>query len=97
MTSSMPTPVPTGSPIGSFKDEQGRTVPIQLHPHFNAWMNSVQTALTPGSGATTARPVNSAAFPLRVGTSFFDTTLGVLVTVKSLNPTVWVNGAGTPV
>jgi hypothetical protein len=33
---------------------------------------------------------------LYIGQPFFDATLGYLVNVKSLNPTVWVNGAGTP-
>lgn len=46
-----------------------------------------------GNGATASRPTTS----LYVGYTFFDTTLGYPVYVKSLNPTVWVNGAGSVV
>lgn len=96
---SMVSPLPNGAPIGTFKGRDGKDVPIQLHPQFNAWLSSVQNAVRPlgGNGPTTARPVNTAANPLYIGQDFFDTTLGLKVSVKSLNPTVWVNGAGAPV
>ncbi len=93
-------PLPNASPIGSFRDEKsGKMIDVRLHPLFNAWLSSLQGVVRPlgGYGPTTARPVNTAAFPLSIGVDFFDTTLGYKVTVKSLNPTVWVNGAGTPV
>ena len=43
-----------------------------------------------GNGTTANRPTMG----LYVGLDYFDLTLGYKVTVKSLNPTVWVNGAG---
>lgn len=45
------------------------------------------------SGTTANRPTTD----LWVGRQYFDTTLGYPVFVKSLGPTVWVNGAGTTV
>lgn len=89
-------PFPNGAPLGTFTDERGRVQSIAMHPMFQSWLSSVQNAVAPlnGNGPTTARPVNTVANPLMVGTDFFDTTLGYKVTVKSLNPTVWVNGAG---
>lgn len=95
---SMVSPIPTGAPVGTFKDERGRPINIQLHPHFTAWLSSLQNAVSPlgANGPTTARPVNTAAHPLYIGQDFFDTTLGLKVTVASLQPTVWVNGAGVP-
>lgn len=90
------TPFPNGAPLGHTIDLKGQRQPVHMHPMFQAWLSSVQNAVAPlnGNGPTTARPVNSSANPLQVGTDFFDTTLGYKVTVKSLNPTVWVNGAG---
>jgi hypothetical protein len=49
------------------------------------------------SGTTAQRPIATNQIPLMIGQSFFDTTLGLPVWVKSLNPTVWVNSAGAPV
>lgn len=43
------------------------------------------------SGVTANRPTTG----LWIGRRYFDTTLGKPVYVKSLNPTVWVDGAGT--
>ena len=43
------------------------------------------------SGATANRPTKK----LFVGRRYFDTTLGKPVYVKSLSPTVWVDGVGT--
>lgn len=90
------TPLPLGAPIGTAKDGQGRPVNVSMHPQFQAWLSTVQNAIKPlgSNGPTTARPVSTAANPLYIGQDFFDTTLGLKVTVKSLNPTVWVNGAG---
>lgn len=92
-------PFPNGAPLGHFTDDRGRKIPIEMHPMFQSWLTSVQNAVAPlnGNGPTTARPVNTAANPLQVGTDFFDTTLGYKVTVASLHPTVWVNGAGAHV
>jgi hypothetical protein len=32
-----------------------------------------------------------------IGMDYFDTDLGLKITLKSVTPDVWVNGAGTPV
>lgn len=45
------------------------------------------------SGTTAQRPIKG----LWVGRRYFDTTLGYPVYLKSVNPSVWVNGAGTVV
>lgn len=62
---------------------------------FQAWFQSIQKWLAPvgQSGTTAQRPTKN----LYIGQSYFDTTLGLSVWVKTLQPTVWVNGAGTPV
>ena len=86
------TPVPTSAPIGTYVNEKGKPVNVTLHPQFNAWLSTVQAAVKPlgANGLTAARPTTG----LYVGQQFFDATLGYPVFVKSLNPTVWVNGAG---
>lgn len=70
-----------------------------LTPVWQAFLSAVGYFLRPlgSSGPTANRPVNSAAAPLYIGQPYFDTTLGYPVFVKSTNPTVWVNGAGTAV
>lgn len=45
-----------------------------------------------GFGPTAQRPVNAT-----IGFSYFDTTLGKVVNLKSSSPNVWVDGAGTVV
>jgi hypothetical protein len=50
-------------------------------------------SVAPGIGITSARPTSA----LSPGLMFFDQSLGYPVYVKSLGPTVWVNGAGTVV
>jgi hypothetical protein len=45
------------------------------------------------SGTTAQRPTSF----LWIGRSYFDTTKGYPVYVKSVGPVVWVNGAGTVV
>lgn len=99
MSGIMTTGLPTSAAIGTFRNERGLVVSITLHPTWNNWVASVhRAASTIGqSGPTTARPVGSAAFPLFIGQDYFDTTLGYKVSVLSLNPTVWVNGAGAHV
>jgi len=88
-------PLPTTAPIGTYTDDQGRQRAVTLHPTFNAWLTTVQNAVKPlgGNGATTARPSTG----LYIGLQYFDATLGYPVFVKSLNPTVWVNGSGSTV
>lgn len=57
---------------------------------INLWLGPVGNA-----GTTANRPLYSDRHPLYVGQAYFDTSLGFPVYVKSLNPTVWVDGAGT--
>lgn len=56
------------------------------------WFSRVGTRLmaVEQSGPTAERPTSG----LWIGRRFFDTTLGKPVYVKSLGPTVWVDGAG---
>jgi hypothetical protein len=72
----------------------------RLNPEWEAWFSDARRYLPAigASGTTGNRPVNGAAsIQLYVGQPYFDTTLGYIIHVRSLNPTVWVNGAGTPV
>jgi hypothetical protein len=59
---------------------------------FQAWFGSIQQWLGPQGqfGTTAKRPTTN----LYIGLQYFDTTLGYPVFIKSLGPTVWVNGAG---
>lgn len=70
-----------------------------LTSQWAAFFSAVGLYLRPvgQSGTTANRPVNSSTTPLYIGQPYFDQTLGYMVWVKSLNPTVWVNGAGTAV
>lgn len=52
----------------------------------------VTGATTPVGGATGSRPANPAIY-----STYFDTTLGQPIFVKSLAPVVWVNAAGVTV
>ncbi|MGI0034324.1 MAG: hypothetical protein ACRD98_00450 [Nitrososphaera sp.] len=56
---------------------------------FYSALASIATALTQ-SGTTAQRPI---VF-LWVGRPYFDTTLGLAIWVKSVNPIVWVRGDG---
>lgn len=58
---------------------------------FTHWHAIIETGQQ--SGATTARPTSQ----LWIGRFFFDTTLGKPVWVKSVQPTVWVDGSGAVV
>lgn len=62
---------------------------------WDAWFQSLyDTVRVLGNhGTTVQRPTAN----LYVGQDYFDSTLGYKVTIKSLNPTVWVNGAGSVV
>ena len=68
-------------------------------PAWRAWLSQLFGVASQinASGPTTQRPIGSAQIPLSLGQSYFDTTLGIPVWIKSLNPTVWVNAAGAPV
>lgn len=67
----------------------------RLHGPWAAWFSLLSFILQPigGNGVTASRPTNN----LYVGLMFFDSTLGYPVFIKSLNPTVWVSGAGVVV
>ena len=84
-------PLPTSAQI---VDKTGLLVPI-----YQAFLASLYNWLSPvgQSGTTAQRPVPGPNTFMYIGRSYFDTTLGLPIWVKSLNPTVWVNGAGTPV
>lgn len=77
-------PIPTNTKIAN-KDGN-------LEQTYISWFASIQRWLSPQGqyGATGVRPKMN----LWIGQDFFDTTLGYKVTVKSLNPTVWVDGGG---
>lgn len=78
-------PFPSNVPI---VDKNGTLTPV-----FQAWLTSVYTyAQGLGQhGATAARPRNG----LFIGRQYFDDTLGYMVSVKTVSPSVvWVNGAG---
>lgn len=75
-------PIPLGTPITDKR----------VSPIWQLWFSQlfgVAKALG-GYGTTANRPISG----LYIGQDYFDQTLGYKVTVKSLNPTVWVNGAG---
>ena len=69
-----------------------------LTPQWTAYLSQLDFYCSGigNAGTTATRPtnVNNQLFK---GYGFFDTTLGYMVWVKTINPLVWVNGAGTPV
>ena len=64
-------------------------------PAWSQWFTRVHNAVASlyQSGTTANRPTSL----LWVGRVYMDTTLGKPVWVKSVKPTVWVDGAGTTV
>lgn len=56
---------------------------------MNRWQDIVSSAQQ--SGITAQRPTSV----LWIGRRYFDSTLGKPVYVKSVRPTVWVDGVGT--
>jgi hypothetical protein len=81
-------PLPINVPV---VDKQGLQTPV-----WQAWFNSIYTWCQGmgQSGTTGSRPTKG----LFIGRQYFDTTLGYMVSVKQVSPSViWVNGAGTPV
>ena len=67
----------------------------RFRPVWQRWLNTVQQTLAPASdnGTTTNRPTTN----LYVARTYFDTTLGKPIWVKSLNPTVWCDATGSSV
>lgn len=81
-------PIPT--------DPHATTREGRLTPFYQAWFASIQRWLSPVGqfGTTTTRPTTN----LFIGQPYFDTTLGYMVWIKQVSPSViWVNGAGTAV
>lgn len=79
-------------------DSDGKLVDATLRTEWVALFNSVQQVAfnVSRSGPTASRPTSS--LPGRfIGMPFMDMTLGIPVWLKSVNPDVWVNGAGTTV
>jgi hypothetical protein len=64
-------------------------------PAWAGWFSQAQQILqdAANSGTTAQRPTTI----LYIGKPFFDTTLGVPICLKSVNPPVWVNGVGAVV
>lgn len=64
-------------------------------PAWAGWFSQAQQILQDlsSAGTTALRPTNA----LYTGKFYFDTTLGLPVWVKSVNPTVWVNASGAAV
>lgn len=83
--------IPTDNRIA---DSQGRLTQLwqSFQESVNYWLRPIGQ-----SGATTARPVDSSRIPLYIGQTYFDTTLGKPIWVKSRNPTVWCDGTGASV
>lgn len=66
---------------------------------WRAWLSALSDIVKPigTSGTTAQRPIVTPNNQLYIGQGYFDTTLGYMVWIKSLSPTVWVNGAGAVV
>lgn len=89
-------PLPSTDRI-SINESVGRvTTYHKVSQWYQSWFSSIQTWLGPigQTGTTAARPTNN----LYIGLGYFDTTLGYMVWVKQVSPTiVWVNYNGTVV
>lgn len=71
-----------------FSDEQGN-----ITRGWASWFQRVK--LYAGSVSESGTTANRPTSKLFIGRRFFDTTLGKPIYVKSLSPTVWVDGVGT--
>lgn len=76
---------PSGSPV---VDSSGNATATWANT-FSRWHSII--ASMQQSGATADRPTSV----LWIGRRFFDTDLGKPVYLKSVKPSVWVDGAGT--
>lgn len=77
---------PNQSPV-----QVDNVIQLRWQEYFTGVFNSI-TAIQQ-SGTTANRPTRG----LWIGRPYFDTTVGYPVYLKSANPPVWVNGAGTVV
>ena len=68
-----------------------------VHPDWMSYFHSVQQTVfnVSRSGPTTSRPTKMLDGRF-IGMPYFDTTLGYMIYLKSVNPDVWVDGGGTP-
>lgn len=78
-------------PSNSQVVDTNRMVTVPWNQLFTRWQ--LILSAIPQSGTTALRPTSN----LWVGRQFFDTTLGKPVYLKSVKPSVWVDGAGTVV
>lgn len=72
-----------------------RVSPIPSHGPDKRWFDATRDTINDayaGTTTTSQRPPNPV-----IGFHLFDVTIGQPIWCKSLNPTVWVNGAGTVV
>ena len=69
-----------------------------VRPEWASFFHSLQqtTFNLTRHGPTSSRPT-SAMDGRYIGMDYFDDSLGLKVTLKSVNPDVWVNGAGAVV
>lgn len=67
----------------------------ELTAIWTRWASDIDKFVTAAklSGTTANRPTNY----LFIGRTYFDTTLGLTVSLKSVAPDVWVNGVGAAV
>ncbi len=70
----------------------------RLHQEWQTFFHGAQQVVFNGSrsGPTASRPT-SKMDGRWIGMQFFDTTLGIMIWLKSTNPDVWVRYDGTPV
>ena len=84
------------SVVGSMTQTGPDGAPMGLRSDWAMFYNVVQQIVFNSSrnGPTASRPTSD--FDGRyIGMPYFDTTRGQTVFLKSVNPDVWVNGAGT--
>lgn len=75
-------------PSGSLLDSAGNLTPAWAQFFQRTHANAITAQQ---SGPTGERPDSL----LWIGRAYFDTTLGKPVWLKSINPSVWVDGVGT--
>ena len=73
-----------------YSDEYQSMLLNALRLYFNQIDNFTQNVTKPAYGTTANRPT----FDLQVGSTYFDTTLGIPIWYKG---TVWVNSSGATV
>jgi hypothetical protein len=84
--------LPNAAPVTTGTVDAKQNVDGRLTPMWVVWLSQLFNLVKAlgGNGTTANRPTAG----LYIGMDYFDQTLGYKVTVKSLNPPVWVNGAG---